>query len=43
MVAGQAIAIRMITGITVQITSALVLWLHWAATAPLDLRNLNIA
>ncbi|KAG1084973.1 hypothetical protein G6F40_014329 [Rhizopus arrhizus] len=33
----------MITGITVQITSALVLWLKVAATAPLDLRNLKMA
>lgn len=42
-VAGQAMAIRMITGTMVQISSAVVLWLNCAATAPLDLRNLNIA
>jgi hypothetical protein len=33
-VAGHAITIRMITGITVQMISALVLWLKVAATAP---------
>ena len=42
-VAGHTIASRISTGITVQITSAVVLWLNLAATAPLDLRNLNIA
>ena len=42
-VAGNAITTRMITGITVQMISAVVLWLNWEATAPLDLRNLNIA
>ena len=42
-VAGNAITTRMITGITVQMISAVVLWLNCEATAPLDLRNLKIA
>ncbi|MNO08054.1 hypothetical protein D3C81_2305180 [compost metagenome] len=42
-VAGQAMTMRISTGITVQTISALVLWLNCAATAPLDLRNLKIA
>ena len=41
--AGQAIANRINTGMTVQITSAVVLWVNLAGTAPLDLRNLNMA
>ena len=42
-VAGQAITTRISTGMTVQMISAVVLWLNCAGTAPLDLRNLNIA
>ena len=33
----------MTIGTMVQMTSAVVLWLHSAATTPLDLRNLNMA
>ena len=40
--AGIAMATRMTTGITVQITSALVLWSKSAETAPFDLRNVAI-
>ncbi|MNV37245.1 hypothetical protein D3C71_1287580 [compost metagenome] len=42
-VAGHAITTRMTIGMTVQMTSAFVLWLNLAATAPLDRRNLNMA
>ena len=43
LVAGAASPTRIRIGTTVQTISALVLWLQVAATAPLDLRNLNMA
>ena len=42
-VAGHAITIRITIGTTVQMISAVVLWLNVAATAPFDLRKRNIA
>ncbi len=43
-VAGMAEPIRMTIGMTVQMASSTVLWVKLvSATAPLDLRNLNIA
>ena len=42
-VAGHARTTSIRIGATVQIASSFVLWLHCSATAPFDLRNLNIA
>ena len=43
LVAGMAMTTRIRIGMTVQMISAVVLWLKVAATAPFDLRNLNMA
>src|SRR3546814_19347083 len=42
-VAGQAMTTRMTTGTMVQITSAVVLWLNWAASLLRERRHRNIA
>ena len=44
LVAGNASPIRISTGTAVQMISSLVLWVNsLSGTAPLDLRNLNMA